>query len=819
MSSPRYFGGASNDLGNVTALPHDSFTALVTEHITLERRLPVTAEAFHALPKRERDQMKRQTYITAAAFRQSPSPRKTAEATHCNLIALDIDDNAEAARLLQQDWSSLLPGVPYLVWHTISSTPQAPRLRVLVSAEQIPAARYGEAVRTIGGRLGLTTITHESLVAVQPMFLPTGFSEQMQPIVYQRLDGDPFLLADILGDTDLEVASANHAAASAPTNDIEYLRTPVEGITPQDVEDALEHLDPDCAMQQWIEIAASLKHQFGEAGFDLWDKWSSKGSKYEGTEETQYRWGTLKAHPVGRAPITIRSLFKLAAARGWENPALTHRLHNQITEWLRNGARSTEQLLDEGLKRIAKAGATLSALEKKSLIATYKEVMGERNMTVSLTDVRAELRKLEIDSAKTTGLPAWTTGICYVTSSNQFYRYTTNRMFTPEVIDLMHATPAVGDEKPPRPRDYLIQVAGVPQVEALRYDPTQGDKRFFTDGGVPYVNTYIPSYPKPDRSRAAEAGDVILRHVETTIAEPLYREIYLSYYAHLVQKPGKKIRWAMLLQGAQGSGKSFWAVLSMAMLGRNNVRKVAASDVINGQFNGWAVGQQVVFLEEIRVVGSSRHLVMDRMKPCISDEYISVRELYQPARMVPNNCNYVMFTNYHDALAINDSDRRYFVLESQLQTPEQIAALGKDYFTTLFQMVHENPAGVRAWFEDYKLSPEFNADGRAPITRYLHNVAANAASPLASAILQVIEDGSHPLVQGDVLSLSALRVLVSEMNVGPFSDQGLALVLLEHGWTKGPRTQIDGMKHSLWLKNYRGEEDLHAMVKHRLEIL
>ena len=186
-SSPLYFSGDANALGTVSALPCDSFASFVSDVLSVERRLPVTREQFHALAKPERDRLKRQAYITPATFKNETSPRKTGEAVNCNLLCIDIDDAGEAKRLLAQRWDQLLPGIAYVAWHTISSTPEAPRLRVVISAAQIPASRYAEAVRTAAEQLGLTTVTHESLVPVQPMFLPTIFADTPDhPFVYVR---------------------------------------------------------------------------------------------------------------------------------------------------------------------------------------------------------------------------------------------------------------------------------------------------------------------------------------------------------------------------------------------------------------------------------------------------------------------------------------------------------------------------------------------------------------------------------------------------------------------------------------------------------
>ncbi len=807
-----YFSGLAHELGIVSALPQSTFAALCVEVLIPGVRLPHTKDEFFALPKKDKSahldqsRAKRVTYVTPSCFGASPSKRTTENATRCNLIALDIDNSDEARRLLTQNWADCFRGLDHIVWHTVSSTEDNPRLRVMVSAEAIPAARYSAAVQTVAEMIGLTQVTHESRVVVQPMFLPTLFADSAEaPIVACELQGDAFTTADILVGDDSTFAGDNRPADDS-LGDLAFLRTPLENITLEDAKSALDALDPDLGMQPWIEAAAALKHQFNsDEAYQLWDEWSSKGKKYESAEETRYRWDSLKANPVDRAPVTIRSLFKSAQARGWSNAALTARQTLAVSSWLRNGLRSSEQLLDEGASRIAKVGPLIGQLERKVLILEMAEALKQRGTKLPVADITRAVRAVERDAVKQQGVSPWAKGLCFVTSSNTFYRHTTDRKFTPEVLDLMYQIPAVGEEKVTLPRHYAIQTAEVPQVESLRYEPAQGNKRYYTEDGVPYCNTYRADYASPDPLRADEAGEVFLDHLSKLIAEPEHRRTLTDYFAYLVQQPGKKIRWTPLIQGGEGCGKSTLAEIMRAVLGRRNISKLNATDVMNSQFNDWAYGSQLVVMEEVRMVGHNRYAVMDTMKPCISDDFIGLNCKFEPKRTVPNVTNYLMFTNHHDALAIREDGRRYFVISSPLQRPGQIAAIGgKAHFDRLYQTIRDNPGGLRAFFETWPISPAFDPEGRAPITRYLKELADNASSPLQMAVRHCIEDQPHPLVRKDLLSLGCLRGCLDGAHLPDFSDQALAQVLRELGWEKQDRVMIEGSKHQLWSRDYEG---------------
>ena len=80
---------------------------------------------------------------------------------------------------------------------------------------------------------------------------------------------------------------------------------------------ALGVLTPDCDYQTWLSIGMALHNGFGGSleGLTGWDEWSSPAASYrEG--ETAYKWSSF-----GRSngkPITLGSLYRLAADKGWE---------------------------------------------------------------------------------------------------------------------------------------------------------------------------------------------------------------------------------------------------------------------------------------------------------------------------------------------------------------------------------------------------------------------------------------------------------------------------------------------------------------------
>lgn len=811
-----YFGGNPANMGVVRALPHNTFSDLVENLLRVPVLLAVTKANLMAMDKDAAGSAKRTDYLVPATFRDDPSPRRTEHAISCPLLFLDIDDADEAKRVLAAGPANLLGDLAAVVYHTARSTPAAPRLRVVVSAENVPAARYADAVNIVAATMGMAHVNRESLVAVQPMFLPTCFpDDQSDPIIYSHPHGRP-LVYESAANSPLEALSSGQPTAPADdtlVTGLENLRDVVEDVAPDDMTSALEAIDPDCEMKQWVEIGMGLKHQFGEDGWPLWRDWSAKAkSKYAGEGKTRKRWDSFTANPTNRTPVTLRSVIRIAEASGWDNTLASENVYGKLADWISSSSRSTEELLDHGANRIADAAPLVGSLKQSALVGTLARVIRARGIAgVSVSSLNKAVKERTEELAKAqhpSGPPPWSNNIVFVTASNLFYRHVDNRKMRPEVVDLIYRSP----EPDQKAREYLVHTANIRVVENLRYDPTTID-RFVIHGGVPYCNTYRVTYPAADYTQLDEVAEFFTTHADFLFG-PTWSRHMIDFGAYMAQHPGKKIRWAPLVQSGVGAGKGLWAGFLTVALGQSNVQRLAAEHVLEATYNSWASGYQLTVMDEVYNVGHNSHRVMNKLKPSISDDFVSVRALYEPVQTVPNVMNFVMFTNHHNSLAVHDDDRRYYVLKSPLQSLSDIAALGGDaYFQKGYDLLRTHAGGVRAFFESWGIAKDFPAEGRAPVTPFLKELAAATASPLAAAVQEVIDDQPHALVRRDLVSMHVLRAMLPPDRLAQFSDQGLAAVLREKGFVSCGRHELDGVRHNLWARGLAGDPVQEAATR------
>jgi len=237
MSTPRYFQGNSVT-GLVKASDAVTFRDVI-DKFRVPPTLGITREAFLALDKPKRNEIKQVPFFVPACFKASPSKRVYTEATHCNLIFIDIDEQKDGtcpAAPFYNDPEAVhkaLEGFNFAAYTTVSSTPEKPRMRIVVSANHIPIKAYPKAVATIGSLLGLVKVTTESRVAVQPMFLPTVFSDSGEddyPLIGFKTDGRDFDPKDI-SDSVYPEYTEPKIHGDAGIDALDFLRPPIPEIT------------------------------------------------------------------------------------------------------------------------------------------------------------------------------------------------------------------------------------------------------------------------------------------------------------------------------------------------------------------------------------------------------------------------------------------------------------------------------------------------------------------------------------------------------------------------------------------------------------
>jgi hypothetical protein len=87
--------------------------------------------------------------------------------------------------------------------------------------------------------------------------------------------------------------------------------TPPEASRLETLAAALAHIPAGCDYHSWVQIGMALKATLGDAGFELWDRWSAGSPKYDSRQMTA-KWRSFSGQG-----ITAGTLFHVARQHGW----------------------------------------------------------------------------------------------------------------------------------------------------------------------------------------------------------------------------------------------------------------------------------------------------------------------------------------------------------------------------------------------------------------------------------------------------------------------------------------------------------------------
>lgn len=304
----------------------------------------------------------------------------------------------------------------------------------------------------------------------------------------------------------------------------------------------------------------------------------------------------------------------------------------------------------------------------------------------------------------------------------------------------------------PKASDYALKFWDVKVVDRTQYNPVVGEALFKMDG-LEYLNTYrsdlAPTMPGKFGYDGRQAIKILETHTEILIPDERERTLFLDYLAYCVQKPGHKIRWAPLLKGVEGDGKSAFVILMAHVLGHPNVRILDSATLEKSDFSGWGTGQCFTGVEEVKLHGHNKYDIYNKLKPYISNDFIEVHRKGKDPYNVPNTTNYLLLSNFDDAVPVTDNDRRVMFIRSPFNTKEEMFKAVRertgmdvgDYFARLFdEAIKKHPGALRKWLYERELSAGFAADGRAPITSAREMVVELSVRDDETAVHAAVEE-------------------------------------------------------------------------------
>lgn len=545
--------------------------------------------------------------------------------------------------------------------------------------------------------------------------------------------------------------------------------------------------------ENWLNIGMALWHQFDgeERGLELWHEWSAPAPNYD-ADTLDAKWETFDVAEKGREPVTARIILKQAKETATEIAVETFR---EIKEQLEQVG--SVDALRELCGKIK--GIEFDVFARSQIVDMVKKAFHKLTTTTLPIGVARDMVRYESPVAKEA--PRWLEGWVYVTASEEFFSQSKRYGVSTTAFNaafsrfMLTKTDVLEGKANPEilPAAYALNTVQIPVVKNHMYLP--GEDSLFSFNGAPHVNSYNPvNIPEvPAKMNAAEkaAVETAKAHLAHLFADEKDRAVLLDAMAFIVQNPGRRLNWAILLQGAEGDGKSWFSSLLGAVLGSHNVTNLTAT-ALEEKYNAWSEGSQVNFFEEVKLHGHNRFDVLNKVKPLITNVLVSVRRMNTDWYEVVNTATYFFTTNFKDALPIDENDSRYFIMVSRFQTREAVEAfLATDpaYFDRLFDTI-EHAGALRKWLLSHRISPSFSATKRAPKSKGKAEMVRYSKSDEAVALSEILADSHHLDIGPTLLNVSRLAEEMNERGIDVPFGKAMSKLLLDAGFTKLERVRL-----------------------------
>lgn len=288
-------------------------------------------------------------------------------------------------------------------------------------------------------------------------------------------------------------------------------------------------------------------------------------------------------------------------------------------------------------------------------------------------------------------------------------------------------------------------------------------------------DTYVNVYRELDIVMRDGDPEPFLTHLRKLVPNEQDRLILLSYFAAIVQYKGVKFKWAPILQGVEGNGKTFFS-LAMAYAVGAQYTHWPAAEKLSAQFNSWMYGRLLYCVEDLGKKDPETRVEL--LKPMITGENLEIegKGIDQESKLVCGN--FIFNTNHLGAMKKTRRDRRYAPFYTAQQEFEHLARDGitEGYVIDLYDWANgkgkyaalgENYgySVIAKYLSTFEIPYELNpASGcpRAPATSSTEAAVLDSLGPVEQAVLEAVND-ERPGFRNGYVSARALKQMLVEL--------------------------------------------------------
>lgn len=324
-----------------------------------------------------------------------------------------------------------------------------------------------------------------------------------------------------------------------------------------------------------------------------------------------------------------------------------------------------------------------------------------------------------------------------------------------------------------------------PRADSTCFRPDLPPGTIVSEHDFAMVNTYWPIRV------ARDVGDPgpFLRHLAKVLPNERDRSILLSYMAACVQYVGFKIKWAPLIQGVEGNGKTFFSLCVEAAVGKRYSHWPRA-DQISEKFNSWMFDKVFIGVEDI-FVPESQQEVIEVLKPMITAESLAKRAMNTDQVNTSVCCNFILNSNHKGAIRKTRNDRRFAMLFCAQQYEADLVRDGMNgtYMGDLYDWAKAGGFAIVAeLLHTFPIPAEFDPRGacqRAPTTSSTEEAIGASLGSIEQEVLEAVEQGVPGFRDGWISSMALAKMLDARRRAISPNRQRDLLLLLGYDWHPG----------------------------------
>lgn len=306
------------------------------------------------------------------------------------------------------------------------------------------------------------------------------------------------------------------------------------------------------------------------------------------------------------------------------------------------------------------------------------------------------------------------------------------------------------------------QIFRAPKADATMFRPDLPPGYILNEGGYSRVNSYVPVRV----ARMQGDASPFLRHLATLLPNENDQRILLSYLAACVQHPGRKFRWAPLIQGVPGNGKTLFTMCLIQAIGERYCH-IPSTESISEKFNAWLFDKLLIGVEDVYTAEFKGDLI-EVLKPMITGEFLSKRAMQTDQVMQNSVANFIFNSNHKNGLRKDRNDRRIapFFCAQQSEGHLQRDGLTEDYFVSLYGWLNNGGYAIVAEFlHTFDIPDEYNPATlcqRAPRTTSTDAAIEESLGGIEQEIMEAIHREQHGF-RGGFISAQALGTLLDKL--------------------------------------------------------